>query len=52
LLFARVVQVIYVIIFVVVWFCWSLSAKWSVGKTGFLHQSSDWVGRSSPKWPV
>jgi len=27
-----------------------VAAKQLVGKTGFFHQSSDWLGRSSAKW--
>ena len=36
----------------VVWVCLLVSVKWLVGKTGFLHQSSGWLGGSSLKWPV
>jgi len=29
-----------------------VAAKWLISKTSFLHQSSDWLGRSSPKWSI
>jgi len=27
-----------------------IPASQFIGKTGFLHQSNDWLRRSSPKW--
>jgi len=38
---------------VVIFGCTSISqVKWLVRKSGLLHQSTDWLGRSSPRWPI